>query len=705
MMARDQTDICARHRGRGDRILASSLLALSLAAGTTVAAAEIDADDAMEEITVIATRSPQDSFYLPQMVTVVDRARIEDRLPQQLDELFEGIPNVRFDSGARRNGDQPSIRGLGGAGVLILLDGSRQSFLSGHDGRLFLEPELIGKVEVLRGPASALYGSGAMGGVLAFETLRAGDLLGEGERFGGQVKSSLQGVNDEWTVGGIGYGAMGGLDLVGGVTYRSGSDIALGDGTSLAADDENLSSLFKARGDLGNIVDVEFGFVGFDGDAIEPNNAQGRNVGSRRNPLVHRAIRGRTLTGGLHVGGALDLDLKTYYARNANREDEIGSDRITRRRVASWGVRLENRSALAGNGEDVGFIRLTYGGEIYRDDQNGFDSLAPNLEQGGVPDGATLFLGAFVQAEAALRGRLGELLLIPGLRYDRFENSRPAAPRIDADALSPKAAITWRPRPRISLFANWAESFRAPTINEVFADGIHFQIPLGPGLVAPNVFVANPDLRPEDGRTVEFGGGYDGAPGLLADDHLRIKAAYFTSRVDDLIDLEVNFAFAPGCFVPGLGPCNAGTSRNVNRRNARLRGFELEAAYESRRVFARASYSLLRGRDRDTGAFLGLLLPDTLFIDAGVRWAAKGIRTGFRLEVADALKRVNDPADIRPGFEKLDLYLSWEPSTSGLAGWRFDLGVDNVTDAAFSRVFPEATAPGRNAKLAARYAF
>lgn len=81
------------------------------------------------------------------------------------------------------------------------------------------------------------------------------------------------------------------------------------------------------------------------------------------------------------------------------------------------------------------------------------------------------------------------------------------------------------------------------------------------------------------------------------------------------------------------------------------------------------------------------------------------MRTGFRLEVADALNRVNDPDDARSGFEKLDLYLSWEPSMSGLAGWRFDLGIDNVTDAAFSRVFPEATAPGRNIKLAARHAF
>lgn len=47
--------------------------------------------------------------------------------------------------------------------MVVLLDGARQNFDSGHDGRFFVDPSLLRQVEVLRGPASSLYGSGGTG--------------------------------------------------------------------------------------------------------------------------------------------------------------------------------------------------------------------------------------------------------------------------------------------------------------------------------------------------------------------------------------------------------------------------------------------------------------------------------------------------------------------------------------------------------------
>ena len=682
-----------------------------LAGGTSTASSAEPADpEPIEEIVVVTTRTPQQAFDLPQMVGIIDRERIDDRLPQQLDELFEGIPNLRFDSGARRNSDQPNIRGIGAAGVLILLDGARQSFLSGHDGRLFLEPELIARIEVQRGPASALYGSGAMGGVISIETV-SGETLGAGGRsWGGAVKSSFQSVNDEWLAKALGYGHGEKLALTGAVAFRSGGNIRLGDGSRLQADDETLASHAKASWRWREGVVSALSFTGTDIWSREPNNAQGTNMAGPANPLVNRRITARSLTlkqtiAPRGVTGLIDLEMTGFVASTRNREDQIDSPRLTFRDLDSLGLRVENRSLLLGEPGTERMLRLVLGGEIYGDEQTGFDSTTPANALSGVPNARTTFAGLFAQIEAEAATPLGRVLFIPGVRWDRFRNRRPGKATPAEDAVSPKLGVSWFPHEHLLLFASWAESFRAPNMNEVFNEGIHFRIPLGPFVEAPNFFVPNPDLKPESGRTVEAGAGYDGPLGLREGDRLRLKGSYFHAKIDDLIDLDVTVAFTPGCFVPGLGLCSSGTSRFVNRNDARLKGVELELAYETERLALRASYATLRGRDRATGAFLGLLLPDTFYADAALRWPSLDLKTGLRVEIAKAMRRVNDPGRIRPGFEKLDIYVSWTPADGPLAGLRVDFGIDNLGDETFSRVAAGATAPGRNIKLAIGYRF
>ncbi|MEL7482706.1 MAG: TonB-dependent receptor plug domain-containing protein, partial [Pseudomonadota bacterium] len=152
-------------------------------------------------VSVYATRNPIAAFDYPGQVTVVERDIVLDFNPSTLQEVFQAVPGAQFDSGPRRTGDAPTVRGLTGNGVLIFLDGARQSFVSGHDGRFFIDPELVQAVEVVRGPTSALYGSGALGGVIATRTITARDVLAEGEQVGFRVTSGYQSVNDEYRVG------------------------------------------------------------------------------------------------------------------------------------------------------------------------------------------------------------------------------------------------------------------------------------------------------------------------------------------------------------------------------------------------------------------------------------------------------------------------------------------------------------------------
>ena len=138
----------------------------------------------LDAISVTATRNPIRSFEYPGMVSVVGRERILTRQASTPDDLLRFIPNVEFTGGPRRTGEVPSIRGFSGADVIVTLDGARQNFGSTHDGRFFIDPSLFKRVEVLRGPASSLYGSGGNGGLIGFRTLDAADLLGPGKTAG-----------------------------------------------------------------------------------------------------------------------------------------------------------------------------------------------------------------------------------------------------------------------------------------------------------------------------------------------------------------------------------------------------------------------------------------------------------------------------------------------------------------------------------------
>ena len=85
-------------------------------------------------VTVTATSNPLDAFEYPGSVTVMDSNDIEIRIPSTVDDIIEGIPNTTMAGGPRRNGETPIIRGFGAQDVIVLLDGTRQNLLTGHEG-------------------------------------------------------------------------------------------------------------------------------------------------------------------------------------------------------------------------------------------------------------------------------------------------------------------------------------------------------------------------------------------------------------------------------------------------------------------------------------------------------------------------------------------------------------------------------------------
>lgn len=680
----------------------------------------------IDTITVYATRNPIEAFDYPGQVTVIDKDVIDDFNPSTLADIFDAVPGANIGGGPRRSGQTPDVRGLAGEGVLVLFDGARQSFLSGHDGRFFVDPDLVQAVEVVRGPTSALYGSGALGGVIALRTVTAGDLLNDDETASVKVGGGYQGVNDEWRVTSTGAWRSDDnrLDVIGNFTLRQSDDIDLGSGLTLPSEDDVFSSLLKTTFRPSNALTLSASWIRFGGDSIDPNNPQGNNISGPGNEQVARDIAGNTIRGALNYAPAgskfIDANIVGYYTRNTVEEDEIDSTRLISRDVETIGVSLDNRSKFSfGSFAD---LTLTYGGEFYRDAQIGLDNTTPDGTRGGVPDATGKFYGLFAQAELAVNNPLGApgiLTIIPGVRWDKFQNDAVGEASTDDQATSPKIGVSYKPIDEIIIFGNWAEAFRAPSFNEIYADNIHFQIPdfsvpgpfgpFGPPAFVTNFFVPNADLVPEESQTWEVGAGLDLANVLFEGDTLTAKGSYYRSDVSNLIDLEVNIPFTcfltPDQLFPGAPPCGSGAafgnfSRNVNVTNAELDGVEVEAYYDSEYFYTRANFSGIDGRDVDSGDFVGVLSPNVFFIDAGVKWPAADIRLGGRVTIADDFDEVNDPVEARDGYIIGDIYLVWAPTTGRLEGLRVDLGVDNISDADYNVVAAGVSQPGRNIKAA-----
>jgi hemoglobin/transferrin/lactoferrin receptor protein len=142
-------------KGIGMQRLTHATIVAALLAGTALGSGTAHAQSGapsgagggtleLDAISVSATRSPGPAFSYPGMVTVIEREAIDAADPSATGDLFRSTPGVFFDGGPRRSGQVPSIRGTQGENVQVRVDGARQNFISGHDGRFFLDPEMLG---------------------------------------------------------------------------------------------------------------------------------------------------------------------------------------------------------------------------------------------------------------------------------------------------------------------------------------------------------------------------------------------------------------------------------------------------------------------------------------------------------------------------------------------------------------------------------
>jgi hemoglobin/transferrin/lactoferrin receptor protein len=714
-----------------NRQLLGFFAATALAASGMPASAQENAGDLqplgtgvwLDPITIYATLSPTDTFEFPGQVSVVGQEEIETSQANSVADVLKSVPGVYVDGGARRSGQAPTIRGFREEDILILVDGVKQSFISGHDGRLFIDPELLKTAEVVKGPMSALYGSGALGGVIALTTVDAADFLEAGETMGVKVKAGFQSVNEEYSITSTGFARShdGKFDVVSSFTYRESGDVDLGNGTTLPDEEQIKSSLVKGTAQLTEDLKFVGTWVHFQNDAFNPNNPQGNTT----TDLQDRYVQSDTVSGKLSWAPAgnpwIDGNLLVYWARHVSEEDDFDTTRLTERTIETTGINIDNRSRfdLAPGTK----LTLTYGAEYYVDAQTADDNAPIGGGLNNVPDADASYYGTFAQAEFKFDkplGAPGELTIIPGIRWDGFENSYKGEADYDDyedTAISKKLGVSYKPIDWLLLFGSYGEAFRAPSYTELYAQGIHFPggletVPIFPGssVYRPtgglmyNRFLANPFLVPQDGVTLEGGLGFDFKDVAIASDRLTIKGSYWTTDASNFIDLQVE---ASGCgsfegppFVP-TNPANCYTQ--FFNRNAELDGIEIELKYDAPRFYLGFAYTHIDGVDTDTGEYLGILQPDKFYMDAGVKAPEIWARFGTRLTFADDFTKVNEPGTERDAYTLIDVYASFEPEDGPFKGFRLDLGIDNITDEAYEVIEAGVYEEGVNYKAALSY--
>ncbi|WP_230585300.1 TonB-dependent receptor plug domain-containing protein [Stutzerimonas decontaminans] len=491
----------------------------------------------LNPMVVTATRSSVSLADAPAAMTVITAEQIRARGATNLLEALRGTPGITLNGRQVGGRKTLSIRGAEDRHTLVLIDGRRISSTDdtiGHSDYQYgwVGIEQIERIEVVRGPMSALYGSEAIGGVINIITRQA---------------------QREWS---------------GGVTLRG--DVGEGDtgnGHRLAA---------RASGPLAERLNVAVAVEEVRREStpweqdrrVSEMEGQDRQTGSLA--ISYRPFEGQTLKLDLlRSDETRDRDQQyAYYTRpiyldtyelerrqnsmawNADWGDLQSQLRFTRSEFDVTNKRTQNLAPTRPQsirddvwdgslnvhiGEDHA---LTVGGE-HRDER---------LENAGLIGGSdsATHQAVFIQDEIALAT---DWALTLGARLDDHE--------IFGRETSPRAWLVWRATPELTFKAGYGEAFRAPTLKQISPNYV--------GAEGPHTFLGNADIKPETSRSFELGVDWHDERGAYT-------ANVYRNEIDDLI------YYRRLRTEPGIPPRTIYQYDNIEQ--ARIEGLELTGRRE-----------------------------------------------------------------------------------------------------------------------------
>ncbi|MEO9599486.1 TonB-dependent hemoglobin/transferrin/lactoferrin family receptor [Parasphingorhabdus sp.] len=643
-----------RHRGMA---VTCSFLALGFSQAA-MAADEAAGFEDDNTITVTATRAPVEVEDAPATVTVIDQERIADELATDVRDIVRFEPGVtvrrapaRFGAAlgttGRAGNEDFNIRGIGGNRVLIQVDGIRSpqgyTFGAQQVGRgNATDVGLIKSVEILRGPASALYGSDGLSGAVSFITSDPVDFISDGNSFGGFARAQYSSADQEFSETVALAGQTGDFSAM--LAYSRRDFEELDNKGTIDAEDASRTTPNPQDGESNAFLGKLFWENGshkvrLTGEYLEREVAS--EVLSGRGPVFlfgpnpswivdnltaqDETKRGRasidyTYDAGEESSGFIDYaHLAAYWQDGKDQQFAFeertatsATPRPDRERLNTFNNEVIGAVADFRSTFSTGSVKhtLTFGGDISKTEQDG-------LRDGTEPPFGEVFptrafpktdftLGGFYVGDAIEFGD-GVVTLYPALRYDFYDlnpTDDPLLPSFtpsgqDGSKLSPKLGAVVK-LGDVRLFGNYARGFRAPTPSQVnnFFENLAF------GYTS----LANPDLGPETSDSFEAGIRY-------ATDGVKLSLTAFTADYSDFISQEV----VGGSFTPG----DPAVYQFVNLDDVSVKGVEAKASYEADNGFrARFAIAFADGTvnsPNNPSASLGTVDPINAILGLGYR--------------------------------------------------------------------------------------
>jgi len=659
----------------------------------------------LDTITVAASKTEERAIDALAPVSSVSMEQIQGLQPNRLSDVFYNVPGVSF----QERGDDPAtvinIRGLQDFGrVAVVVDGARQNYQrSGHNanGSFFLDPELVGGVDVVRGPTSNIYGSGAIGGLVSFRTKDINDVVRPGERWGVDMTGS-GGTNNARGLGSIfgGVRADPNVDVFGGAVYRTSGNYKDGNGTEIGNTGNELAAgLMKLTVRPADGHEVKIG--GVFQDYQYSIGQQNRGPTTTAAPLA--AIAGSSV----YASDAKNY-LGTITYKYSKPDDNwfdwnatVYGNRVENDQVKTYNTRIStgggvcpisnpgnNISGCVGDRRsytldtlgfdvnnttrfNVGDWRnaVTYGVDAFRDDVVTTDARGnSNIT---TPSGIRTVSGGFIQLK---QNYSTWFEAISAIRYDRYDlDSRTVS--TGGDRFSPKITLGVTPVAGFTPYVSYAEGYRAPSITETLIAGGHATGGGPPLFVCPDgtaglfCFLPNPALRPEVGKNKEIGLNLKYNDIFTSGDSFRGKFNVFRNDVDGYIDLV---ASAPTP-VPPFGSFSQ-FFQYQNIAHARIEGFEAETMYDAGLWYVGVSGHLIRGKNVATNIGLATITPRKITTTGGVRLLDRRLILAAQWSSFGANNDI--PVGYLPstGYELVNLYATWHATKDIM----FTASIDNL---------------------------
>lgn len=684
-----------------------------------------------ETIVVVGSRSERSISEVASVISVRTAEDIENELARDIADLVRFEPGVSVGGTGDRFGlGGFNIRGIEGNRVLTLIDGVRVAeefsfgpFLSAR--RDFIDIDSLQRAEIARGPISSLYGSDALGGVVALTTKGPRDFLKEGDDTYTGIKVGYSGA-DSSKVGSvttaIGFDGVSAMLIY---TKRKGNETSTPGGlggfgaTREKADPQSVQTdnvIAKVSFALTEAHEIAFALDRYKNETntniLSDYGILSRGTLVNIRDAADQKDRNRFTISYSYAGGSAFADKLSLavYKQNSDTKQATFELRTTPAQIAQRRTRdsfFEQDIAgvvaqLGKSFSGAGFNHLlTYGLDYY-------ETKSRSLRNGGTVDavtGSPVFefsplptrdfppsevtqLGFFLQDEIELLG--GRLLLSPGLRYDSYDadvaadviylsgNPGVQVPvGFDESEVTGKIGAVYSVNDAVAVFGQYSQGFRAPPYDDVNVGFSNF--------IGGYKTISNPDLESETSEGWELGMRFQGEYGFI---NLSIFKNDYSNFIESLaIAPQFSSSF-------GIDPEDGLlTFQSINLSEVVIDGVEVSSevdlsylfGLQTKGFFMKAALAYASGENRTSSQPLNSVEPLTgvlglSYYSGTGKWGADVI---WNLVKGKKLSDI-DPSDSRsptPGFGTLDLLASYNFSKNVI----LNVGIFNLANKDYIR--------------------